>query len=328
MSTFLEGVPNSTVAFEPPGDFEWRDYFRKQNDWLQGVAKESEQNFFVAPQKIVVGGKIQNDGILLERAYFGALDLQLSTQNVGAHPLGGQAGIYVQHRVDTGVATTNNVNSGIRVQVESAQRRSTGTLVNDVVSGYFGVRNDGVDVGGFGLHVDAYSNGTGASTTMYGASVEMYRETAAGFTAGFHARSIDAVGYFDNDYGYLASPSVAGTKKFKKIFSGGALETGTMICDIGLDLAYANCGDAAIRIHDGHYFIWDGLAGAIQQKYDTVGEWQHFVSGTKNFGLENTGRIFIVSNANTDYAAAGAASGRFLAINLGGTVYKLNLLNF
>lgn len=318
----------SGVAFTPPGDFAWRDYFLKEHAFLQNIAKETTENVFTRRQFIRVGGEISDGGILLQNKYFGAIDLQYSNKNIGAHPLGGQAGIYVQHYTDNGIATTNNVNSGIRVQAETQQRRSAGTLVNDVVAGYFGVRNRGVDVGGFGLHVDAYSGGTGGSTTMYGMSAEMYRETNDGWTAAFHARSIDAAGYFDNDYGFLASPSVAGTKQFKKIFSGGAAETGTMNADIGLDLAYADCATAAIRIHDGQYMIWDGLAGAIQQKYDTVGEWQHFVSGTKNFGLENTGRIYIISNVNTDYAAAGAASGRFLAINLGGTVYKIELLNF
>lgn len=328
MASFQQDLPHLDVPFGTRlGDFVWKDYFLKEHAFLTHIAKETSENVFTQRQFMRVGGEISDGGILLQNKYYGAIDLQYSSKNVGAHPLGGQAGIYLQHRIDSGIATTNNVNSGVRVQVETSQKR-TGTLVNDVVGGYFGLRNNGTDVGAFGIHVDAYSNGAGAATTMYGVSAEMYRETNNGWTAAFHARSIDAVGYFDNDYGFLASPSVGGSLKFKKIFSGGANETGTMICDIGLDLAYADCQDAAIRIHDGQYVTWDGLAGAIQQKYDTVGEWQHFVSGTKNFGLENTGRIFIISNGNTDYGAAGVASGRFLAINLGGTVYKINLLNF
>lgn len=328
MSTSRVTPPHNIIPFTGLGGEVWRRYFYEQHQFLKSVAKESTENVFTAPQKFRINGEISDGGILLQKAYFGGVDLMLSTPNVGAHPLGGQAGMYVQHSIDNGVATTNNVNSGIRVQIETQQQRSAGALVNDVVGGYFGVRNRGTDVGGFGMHVDAYSGGAGASTTMYGVSAEMYRETSNGWTAAFHARSIDAVGYFDNDYGFLASPSPGGSKQFKKIFSGGSNETGTMIADVGLDLAYADCATAAIRIHDGQYMIWDGLAGAIQQKYDTVGEWQHFVSGTKNFGLENTGRIYIISNANTDYAAAGAAAGRFLAINLGGTVYKIELLNF
>lgn len=327
MASFKQGLPQLDVPFTSPGDFVWKDYFLKEHAFLQRVAKETTENVFTQRQFVRVGGEISDGGILLQNKYFGAIDLQYSSKNVGAHPLGGQAGIYVQHLVDNGIATSNNVNSGIRVQMETSQNRSA-AQVNDVVAGYFGVRNNGTNVGAFGAHVDAYSNGAGGSTSMYAFNAELFRETNNGFTVGFHARSIDSVGYFDNDYGFLGSPSPGGTKKFKKIFSGGSNETGTMVCDIGLDLAYADCQEAAIRIHDGQYVVWDGLAEAIQQKYDTVGEWQHFVSGTKNFGLENTGRIYIISNGNTDYAAAGAASGRFLAINLGGTVYKIALLNF
>lgn len=315
------------IPFTGIGAAVWQRYFYEQHKFLQKVAKETETNVFTSPQKMRINGVIADGGILLRDKYFGAVDLMLSSQNAGAHPLGGQAGIYVQHKIDNGIATSNNVNSGIRVQTETSQRRSA-AQVNDVVGGYFGVRNNGVDVGGFGLHVDAYSNGSGANTTMYGMSVEMYRESAAGWTAAFHARSITATGYQDNDYAFLASPSVGGARRFRKIFSGGAAETGTMNCDYGLDLAFADCAVAAIRINELQPIVWDGAAEQILQAYDPIGIWNHEVSGVVTFGLENTGRVYIVANGNTLYNMSSGPSGDYLAINIGGTVYKIALDNF
>jgi hypothetical protein len=327
MASWLTLPP--VAPFDEGSQFLWWDYFTRQQGFMQNLAKLNEPQAFVASQQFLSGGGVESGGILLRSNYAAFIDVQKSSSNLNdAAPGGGNAAIYVQHYIDGTAANSSNVNSGIRVQVETLQQRASAAYVNDVVGGYFGVRNRGVDVGGFGIHVDAYSFGTGASTTMYGVSAEMYRESNLGFTVAFHARTIDAPGYFDNDYGFLASPSVAGVKLFKTAFSGGSPQTGVLQCNYGLDLAYASCNDAAIRIPPEKYMIWDGGGGAILQRYEAVGAWKHFVSGTYQFGLENTGRLFIVSNANTDYAAAGAASGRFLAINIGGTVYKLNLLNF
>lgn len=295
---------------------------------MQDIAKLNETQSFSEPNSIIVNGGItKSGGILLNEGYFAAFNVELASDNASNAAIGQSAGIYVQHLINNTVAGRANVNSGIRVQIETYQQRAA-AFVNDAVGGYFGIRNNGVDVGGFGIHVDAYHNGTGVNSTMYGMSSEMYREQGTGFTAAFHARSIGQLVYWDNDYGYLASPGGTGTKKFNKIFSGGSAHTGNMLCDVGLDLAFATCGTAAIRIGEGQAFLWDGVPGNILQQYDPTGEWQHWVTGIKQFGLENTGRIFIVNNANTVYAAAGAASGNFLAIRVGGLVYKLNLLNF
>lgn len=328
MGTSRTTPPHNVIPFTGLGGEVWRRYFFEQHQFLKDVAKEAATNVFTEQQKLRLNGEIADGGILLQNAYFGGIDLMLSTSNVGAHPIGGQAGAYIQHLVDNGIATTNNVNSGIRVQIESKQQRSAGTLVNDLVGGYFGIRNSGTDVGGFGVHVDAYSNGAGASTTMYGMSVELYRETNNGFTVGFHARSIDAAGYFDNDYAFLASPSVAGTKKFDAIFSGGSAQTGTMQANRGLDLAFSTFTQAAIRIPtaaNGGWFFWDGIAGNVFQTYDNVGEWQHWVSAVKLFGFENTGRLYNVNNANTVVNTAFVASANKWVVNIGGTLYKIQL---
>jgi hypothetical protein len=327
------------VPFTSPTDISWHDYFLKQQQFMQGFARLQDTQTWTGVNSFSdvtnfaaltnFGCCIDSGGILLSNQFYNTLlNVEFVTSNVVNASIGQGAAIYVQHKIDNTIATGPNVNSGIRSQVETSQRRS-GTQTNDVVAGYFGVRNNGVDVGGFGIHVDAYSNGTGANTTMYGASAEMYRETNAGFTAGFHTRSIGEVGYFDNNYGFLASPGGSiNTFKFGSIFAGGSAQTGNMQCDFGLDLAFATCATAAIRIGPGQSFRWDGVPGAILQQYDPAGEWQHWVSGVKQFGLENTGRLFVVSNANTFYPAAAGPSGNFLAIRVGGIVYKLQLFTF
>lgn len=317
------------APFGDGNEIVWWDYFTRQQAFMVNLAKTTEQQSFVAPQSFIGNGGVEAGGILLRNNYSTFLDVQKASSNLNeAASGGGNAAIYVQHYIDGTAANSHNVNSGIRVQVETLQQRALGTYVNDVTAGYFGVRNRGVDVGGFGLHVDAYSLGTGAATTMYGVSSEMYRESNAGWTAAFHARSIDAVGYFDNDYGFLASPSVAGVKKFKTAFAAGSPQTGVLQCDYGLDLAYGSCLTAAIRIPPETYMIWDGGGGAILQRYEAVGAWKHFVTGVYQFGIENTGRLFIVNNANTVVATAFVVSGNSLVINIGGALYKIQLGNY
>jgi hypothetical protein len=317
------------APFTDGNEMLWWDYFTRQQAFMVGLAKLDEQQAFVAPQSFLGNGGVESGGILLRNNYAAFIDVQKASSNLrDAAPGGGNAAIYVQHSIDGTAANSSNVNSGIRVQVETEQQRASAAYVNDVVSGYFGVRNRGVDVGGFGIHVDAYSFGTGAATTMYGVSAEMYRESAAGFTAAFHARTIDAVGYFDNDYGFLASPSVAGVKQFNTAFSGGSPHTGVLQCDYGLDLAYASCNDAAIRFPAEKYIIWDGGGGQIQTRYENVGRIAHYVSGVYQFGVENTGRLFIVNNANTVVATAFVASGNSLVINIGGVLGKIQIGNY
>ncbi len=324
MAGFLEQPP--LQPFSGGTEMNWHDYFLKQQAFLNDVAKLQDEQAFTAQQSFIANGGISTSGgILLTDNYNTFIDVQVASDNAAqAQAGGGNAAIYVQHKINQTTALTNNVNSGIRVQVETAQTATPG-LVNDVVGGYFGVRNSGTGVGAFGLHVDGYSNAAGATSSFYGMSVELYRETALGFTAAFHARSIDAPGYFDNDYGFLASPSVGGVRRFASIFSGGSSFTGTMLADFGLDLAFANCAIAAVRINAGQYVSWDGVALQIQQKYDNVGIWQHFVAGVLNFGLENTGRVYIVSNVNTNVATPFVASGQCLVINHGGTIRKIQL---
>lgn len=329
MASFTEQPPGQTVPFTgPPGVTTWCDYFLRQQQFLLNVAKLGDTQTFTGSNWFN-GGNISDGGILLKNNYSAFINVTKTSKNVvDAKPGGGNAAIYVQHYIDDSAANTSNVNSGIRVQVETYQKRASGSYVNDVVSGYFGVRNNGENVGAFGVHIDAYNNGTGSSTTMYGMSVEMYNETAVGFTVAYHARSIDSGSYSDNDFAFLASPSPGGSKRFTSVFGAGSTTTGTMLCDYGLDLRQCDAAVAAITIPPEKYFIWDGTGEAIKTRYEAAGVLAHYVSGVYQFGVENTGRLFIVDNGNTVYNTAGGSSGDYLAINIGGVVRKIDLLDF
>lgn len=308
-----------------------RQWFEDTQKFLQKVAKLDEVQIYTVPQRFQ-NAAIQDSAILLTTEKYSSLINvnKVSRNAVDARSGGGNAAIYVQHLVDASTTARNNVNVGVRAQIESYQTRSAGGLVNDLVGFYGGVYNGGVDVGGFGMHVDAYHAGTGAASSFYGFNAEMFRTSAAGFTVAYHARSIDGgATYKDNDFAFLASPSPGGARRFVSLFAGGSTQTGTMACDYGLDLRNANAAVASISLPAGIPVYWDGNVGAnIKQLYDVAGVWKHFVAGVYQFGVENTGRLFIVNNANTVYAISGAASGNFLAINIGGVVYKITLNTF
>ena len=329
MSSFTEPPPGQTVPFDkPPGLTTWCDFFLRQQKFLLNVAKLDETQQFLGSNWFN-GGNIATGGILLANNYSAFLNVTKTSVNVtDAKPGGGNAAVYIQHYIDDSAANTSNVNSGIRSQVETYQKRASGSYINDVVSGYFGVRNNGTDVGAFGVHIDAYNNGAGASTTMYGMSVEMYNETAIGFTVAYHARSIYSGSYSDNDFAFLASPSPGGSQRFNSVFGAGSTTTGTMLCDYGLDLRQCDAAVAAIIIAPEKYMIWDGVGEAIKTRYEAVGRLAHYVSGVYQFGIENTGRLFIVNNGNTVYGGSAGPSGNFLAINIGGVVYKIGLDTF
>jgi hypothetical protein len=80
---------------------------------------------------------------------------------------------------------------------------------------------------------------------------------------------------------------------------------------------------------ENHYIMWNGNTSAdVKTRYESAGVLAHYVAGTYQFGVENTGRLFIVNNGNTVYGVSAGPSGNFLAINIGGVVYKLDLHTF
>jgi hypothetical protein len=230
--------------------------------------------------------------IMLETGYQAVIDVRKTTSaNGDAISGGGTAGIYVQHRVDATTTPRNNVNSGIRVQMESWQRTIPG-LVNDVVSGYFGLLNHGVDSGGFGTHVDAYHWGSGQTVT-YGASVELYRAFLDGKVIGYHCRQAGFGDYTqESDYGFLASPQTPGNGiGIKTIFSGGSDYTGHLRCDVGLDLAYATCSSAAIRVPGSTRIQLNGTANNVGLYFDPAGKIRFFSNIGNTVSIGNDGSV-------------------------------------
>jgi hypothetical protein len=323
-------LPSQYEKFDDPNNSSWRDYFLKLNRHVNGVARLEAVTQTFSGEMVIENASIESGGILLAPGgYSGLLTVNKVSSNADSAGLGGgNAAIYVQHQIDGSVANQPTANIGIRVQVESAQQASIVTT-NDAVSGYFGLRTTGVDIGAFGIHVDAYHAQTGTRASTYGASAEMFRTTPDGFTAGFHTRTTGpflGITYLDNDYGFLASPGGDGTAKFKTAFSAGSANTGTLRCDIGVDLARATCEvGISLRTPADKVLVLDGLSNQITFGYNSIGRLDYGVSGVLMWGVENGGRQFYVNNANTVVGGAFTPSGSHLVVNVGGTLRKIQL---
>jgi hypothetical protein len=232
--------------------------------------------------------------ILLDTGYTTLLDVRKSSSNsLEAAAGGGNAAIYVQHRVDGTTASVNNVSCGVRVQLESQQTANFG-LVNDAVAGYFGILTKGVNVGAFGVHVDAYHRSSGFSVT-YGFDAEMLRWSLDGKTIAYHARTIGSGGYTQaNDWAFLASPESGGAGKFKVAFGAGSDFIGPLTCDVGLDLGWASCNLYSIVLPPDRNVLWNGpstVGVGVTTKFNSQG-WLEWKVGTQDtFRIDNTGRI-------------------------------------
>lgn len=326
----IPNLPSPVERFDDPNNSSWRDYFLKLDANVRENAKLNQPNTFTE-ENVIGNAAIKSGGIMLAPGGYSSLvNINKTSQNgAQANPQGGNAALYIQHLIDGSIAQNNNVNSGIRCQVQTSQQSTA--AVNDAVAGYFGLYTLGVNIGGFGIHVDCYHGSTGATPSMYGVSSEMFRESNAGFTAGMHTRSIDGPAYFDNNYGFLASPSVGGTKKFLTVFSGGSPHTGTLRSNIGVDLAYTTCeAGISLRTPPDRVIVFDGIANGITLGYNTTvgGRLDYGVAGVLMWGVENTGRQFYVNNVNTVVGTAFVASGNSLVVNVGGVLQKIQLGNF
>lgn len=321
--------------------------YTPSQDWLnrllrfqRKVAKLDERQTFTATQKIA-DGAIQNTNILLMDGGFDTLVnigkvTANATQGTG---IGGRAAAYIQHQVDNGVSAVSVVNCGIRVQLETSQQVAAGVGVNDAVAGYFGLYNNGVNVGGFGYHVDAYHAGSGANITTYGGSSEMRRTSGLGWTAGYHTRSISqgtppGPNYLDNDYGFLCSPggpvsnafSPARQTGFMAAFSVGSIFTGTMRVAFGLDMRFAQVTDSGIYMLDDVRIAWgDNLQTHTRAwKGASAGRMEYDFNGTRRFSISDAG-IAEFGSAGIFNTSSGA-SGKFLQVtDTSGGVWKIAL---
>lgn len=299
--------------------------------FVQGVAKLGDAQTFTVPQKIA-NGNIQNSFVMLAD---GGFDTMLNVGKITANAtqvtgLGGRAGVYIQHQVDDGIAQVSVVNSGIRVQIQSFQRAIPGK-VNDLVAGYFGLHNGGIDVGGFGYHVDAFHAGSGTNITTYGGSVELYRTSTAGFTVGFHVRSIgggsSGPGFSNNDYAFLASPSAGGgTQRFGSVFSAGSIQTGTMGCDVILDGRFAQVNLAGAYFLDDVPVVWGDNLSAHTRRIvgGNPGRIELRFNATRIFSVSDGGIAEFANSGITN--VVGVSSGKVLKItDTAGNVWKIPL---
>lgn len=327
MASFTDPVPPG--LFTPPLAEDWLNKLQK---FQKNVAKLTDAQTFSVPQNFT-NGKIQNGPVLLADGGFDAMVTigKITSNQSQVTGLGGRAALYVQHQVDDGVATVAVVNSGIRVQMQTFQRSSS-VGVNDTTGGYFGLYNAGVNSAGFGMHTDSYHAATGSNSTTYGGNAEMFRLSAAGFTVGFHTRSIggggSGGGFFDNDYAFCASPSAGGgTQRFKSVFSAGSIQTGTMGCDVILDGRFAQVNLAGAYFLDDIPVVWGDNLSAHTRRIvgGNPGRIELRFNATRIFSVSDAGIAEFANSGVT--SVVGAPSGKALKItDTAGNVWKI-LLN-
>lgn len=277
-------------------------------------------------------GNIQNGQILLATGgYFTLIDVQEIIHNADNNShLGGTAGEYVQVLVDSSLSTVATLHSGIRVQIESYQTCTT--TPNDVVGGYFGMYNGGVNSGGFGYHTDTVHAATGANCSSYGGNAELFRTSAAGFTVGFHTRSIGGAGKLNNDYGFLVSPGGTGT--FTSCFAAGSSFTSSINCQFGVDLRQCFASQAQIFIYAGvgahtPWIQWGQQNGAVQWQmgYNNAnGLFEMYYGANPVFSIIPTTGAVSTSAAIVS-STSGGANGKFMDVYPGGIHMKLQLFN-
>jgi len=296
-------------------------------------AASTADNVFNGAQVFSNGSVNVNGPVLLTAGeYYPVLDIEQVLHNSLTTGLGGTAGIYVQVSVDNSLAQTSTLHSGIRVQLQTQQQAAAGVPVNDCVAGYFGLYNNGINTGGFGYHVDAYHAATGGapgtgSPSTYGCSVELFRTSAAGFTVGAHVRSIGGGSYLKNDYGFLVSPASGSLGSVGSLFAGGAVETGTITADFGLDLRNSNILLAGAYFLDDTPMVWgDNIASHTRR---IVGSSSGFMGMYFNSNLvfSVTDGGFAQFNSAGYASSAGAATGTFLEFIIAGVgAFKVALL--
>ncbi len=307
----------------------WLNAFWKSTEGTAGV---DGGNTLTGVQVFSNGSVNSNGPILLSPGgYYPVVDIeQVLTNNIVTGG-GGSAGLYVQVSVDNSVANGNTLHSGIRVQLQTMQQVAAGVTVNGAVGGYFGLYNDGVGVGAFGYHTDLYHAGSGAASSSYGASVEMYRTSSAGFTVGAHVRSIGGGAYLNNDYGFLASPG-GSPATFTSAFAAGSQFTGTCVCQYGVDLRQCDATTLAqIRLLNGYRIAWGDDADTITA-WIQVGASDEFIefgfgSGNPKFSITNPNGIpSFAGSAGSTAPSTGPTTGTplgSLLIAVGGSVYKV-----
>jgi hypothetical protein len=265
---------------EDGADHVWTGYhtFNKQ------AARELPS---VVTRSLQGGIDIRDSAILLASNYVAAHDVRKTTDVAIEAPVsaswGGNFAAYLQHKV-AGVCGPNGTLTGvIRAQLETTQAKN-GAPINDASAVYAGIYNNGVDVGGFGMHVDAYHAGVaerGHST--YGFSSECWKEAAGGVMAAYVARSQGAQKL---DYGLAVVHSGPGTlgrgiALGNPGYGGGGVQGAPGVpttFDVGVDLTWGSYRTgAALMLKADDFLVLSGqpqaqaapVVAACQMRFDS-----------------------------------------------------------
>jgi hypothetical protein len=215
------------------------------------------------------GLDIKDSAILLENNYVALHDMRKVTDVASEPPAsaswGGNFAAYLQHRAEGNCGMFGTLTGAIRAQLETTQQKN-GAPINDACAAYFGIYNNGRDVGGFGLHVDAYHVGseqTGHST--YGMSAECWKQQPTGRMAAYVARAQQ--GKLDYGLTILHSGGTFGRGiQFGNppYHMGGVQGAPGQLTefDVGIDLTWGKYRDAAIMLACDQSIVLSGVPQA------------------------------------------------------------------
>jgi len=242
-----------------------------KNEWRKQAARGAPP---MVGKSLNNGIDVTDSAILLASNYVTLLDLRKTTDVAREAPAslswGGNAGLYIQHKAEGTCGQYGTLTVGIRAQMETTQKKGAGNI-NDACAGYFGLYNNGEDVGGFGFHVDAYHAGVeriGHST--YAMSAECWKEQTAGRMVSYVARSQKG----KVDYGLTVLHS--GTGSFGRgiqlgnpSYGGGGVQGAPGVptqFDVGVDLSWGDYTHASLMLRADSFLI---LSGYPQAQHST-----------------------------------------------------------
>jgi len=244
-------------------DHVWTGY----NEWVKQAARGKPP---LVARSLNNGIDITDSAILLASNYVTVYDVRKTTDVAREAPVssswGGNAGVYIQHKVSGTCGQYGTLTEGIRSQLETTQKKGSGNI-NDACAAYFGLYNNGEDVGGFGLHVDAYHAGVeklGHST--YAMSAECWKETPSGRMVGYVARAQKG----RLDYGMTVLHSGGGSfsrgiQLGNPSYGGGGVQGSPgvpTLFDVGVDLTWGEYKYAALVVRADSFLVLSGYPQA------------------------------------------------------------------
>lgn len=283
------------------------------------------------------------------------VDITAAGQSISSGSTAGNALIYAQMLIPAATGgVLGTAPYGMRSTVEALYTRGGGG-VNSPTAGYFSIYNGGRSLGAFGLHVDAYHQGSdstgGGQNTTYGISCEMFKRddpTNPGFPDGTAAiyvgRSDQAlVTSHKVDFGLIlvsagSSPGfVRGIQLGSPSFANGGIAgaAATSTFDVGIDLTHGTFTHAAMQIPSGSDIV---LSGVAQAQSATPNKTVQIRASSGVFQVRNyTTPLFevlangtpVLYGAATGSAVAGAASALpalpagYATVSIAGTLRKI-----